>query len=44
MRSVWHFNLDGPIRQETLGGVAFHCLSLADRITVLDTKQHETAE
>lgn len=44
VRSVWHFNLDGPICQETLGGVAFHCLSLSDQITVLDRKHHETAE
>lgn len=39
MRSVWHFNPDGSIRQEALvGGVSPYCFSLSDRITVLQIK------
>lgn len=43
MRSAGHFNLDGSVRQEALGGVSSHSFSLTDRITVLDRKDNREA-
>lgn len=42
LRYVWHFNLDGSIWQEALGGVCSHRFSLTDWITVLWRKQKQT--